>query len=200
MRVPDNFVALTEDREQVLNDNLHLARLAAQKFTRSRSRSHVEHFDEMHSAALLGLMVAAGNYSPERIAEFPRYAGFYMKKAMSKRIYENTTGGCDSVAHHRRLRRTSFVGMDDAIFSEEGGAEQIMVDHRRSDLDMLELREEVDTVLSIFSPRDQYLMRSHWMENVKVPVLAAEVGLSKHGVSRALIRAAQKARAAREAV
>lgn len=197
MRIPKNFVALTGDRERIFQSNLHLAKIASLKATKGRDLKSTEFLDDMHSAAMLGLMIAASQCDLERLNEFSGFAWIYMKKAMLKRRYENENGATFKAQYDRRK---GVIGSEEEAIESSGSAEDIFVDRRRSEFDVVDLKDEVSVVLSMFNQRDQDLMRRHWIDGIKVPVLVMEFGLTKFCIANALMRAKRKARMAREAI
>lgn len=155
-----NAYITAEERDALILENLPLAeRIACSK---KRKLSHID-YDELQSAAYMGLVEAADHYNPAENDCFPAFAAFRIVGAVQDYLRELTWGS-----------RSRPVKVSDA-YEEELGHEE------RQDNEGF--FERVTKQLPLASKK---VMRQYYVEDRKIKDIAADLGVHQSRVSQIL--------------
>lgn len=155
--------------DELLNSHLHLATIRAKTFHKGMPPSIS--YDELYSAALVGLWEATKKWEPGK-SPFPAYATMCIKRNM-----------IDWVRKMRRKKGSVQVPVNmgalavwDGIHKKYDSLESVVVDHRSDRYEEVDNEDVIEHELAKYPRHMQRMLKNHFMCGYSLPELAWKHG------------------------
>jgi RNA polymerase sigma factor (sigma-70 family) len=173
-------------------DHIGLAHVLAQRYV-TVSRRHLA--DDIHAAALCGVVLAARTYDPAVGDEFSTHAGWKVRGEVMLLLRAETPKG---FRHHlcdrAKAPRTGYLdaaddGIPSGVFGVEGGAGRLvrphpLEDRRGCDQAAVEAADAFDSLVGRCRPRVAEVLRLYYRDGLADPEIGRRLGLSQQRAQR----------------
>ena len=164
------FFLTVEQRNNLVLENLPLARRIAS--SRKKKLSHI-HFEELESAAYLGLVEAADRYDPSANDSFPAFAAFRVVGAVQDYLRELSWGSRSRPVRVKDIAVCDEKASEETIYNDDGFFDRLTKDLRGD---------------------DKAVLRKYYLENRKIKDIATQLGVHESRVSQIISAARQRLR------